>query len=65
MSPTEVIHAVARALCEDPKVIERIGFNLMEPMTSDPEPDFRDPMVIDWDSSSDGGRLVSIYEVAT
>lgn len=64
MSPTEVIQAVARALCEDPKVIERIGFNLMEPMTSDSDPDFRDPMMIDWDSNDDGDRIVSISEVA-
>ena len=64
MSPTEVIHAVARALCEDPKVIERIGFNLLEPTISEPKPDFRDPMVIDWDSREDGERVISIFEVA-
>jgi hypothetical protein len=64
MSPTEVIHAVARALCEDPNVIERIGFNLMEPTAFDPEPYDRDPMVIDWDANDDANRIVSICEVA-
>lgn len=65
MTQRELEHAVARATGEDVNEIQQRGFNLVDPIVTDfdPEPNDLPPSTVDWDSPFQGGTI-SPYKVA-
>ena len=66
MTQSEIDQAVAHALGEDLREINRLGFTLLDPHVPffDPECDVQDPQAIDWDASSGAPTVKSFHNIA-